>query len=39
VLYVGKASSLRERLRSYRRAGGDGRFLMRFLEQQARSLS
>lgn len=38
VLYVGKASSLRARLRSYKRAGGDGRIFIRFLEQQARSV-
>ncbi len=35
VLYVGKARSLLSRLRSYRRPGGDGRLMMRFLEQQA----
>jgi excinuclease ABC subunit C len=31
VLYVGKAKSLRARVRAYFRDGGDGRFQMRFL--------
>ncbi len=31
VLYVGKAKSLRARVRAYFREGGDGRFQMRFL--------
>src|SRR5688572_18243245 len=35
VLYVGKALSLRARLRSYRRPGGDGRLLIRFLGDDA----
>ncbi len=35
VLYVGKAARLKSRLRSYRRAGGDGRLLIRFLEAEA----
>ncbi len=35
VLYVGKALSLRARLRSYRRAGGDGRLMIRFLNEDA----
>ena len=35
VLYVGKARDLRARLRSYRRPGGDGRLMVRFLETQA----
>jgi excinuclease ABC subunit C len=34
-LYIGKAANLRARLSSYRRPGGDGRLLIRFLEQQA----
>ena len=38
VLYVGKASNLRARLRSYRRAGADGRILIRFMEREARSV-
>ncbi len=37
VLYVGKAQSLRVRIRSYFR-GGDGRASIRFLLQRARSL-
>jgi excinuclease UvrABC nuclease subunit len=35
VLYVGKARKLKARLRSYRRPGGDGRLLIRFLEEVA----
>ncbi|HTF89875.1 MAG TPA: excinuclease ABC subunit UvrC [Planctomycetota bacterium] len=35
VLYVGKALSLRARLRSYRRPGGDGRLMIRFLVSDA----
>jgi excinuclease ABC subunit C len=35
VLYVGKARNLKARLRSYRRPGGDGRILARFLEERA----
>ncbi len=38
VLYVGKARDLRARLRSYRRPGGDGRLLIRFLEREAVSV-
>jgi excinuclease ABC subunit C len=38
VLYVGKAASLRDRLRSYRSKEGDGRLLIRFLSDQARTL-
>ena len=38
VLYVGKALSLRERLRSYRRPGGDGRLMIRFLHSEAESV-
>jgi excinuclease ABC subunit C len=36
VLYVGKAKSLRPRVRSYFREGGDGRFQVRFLMRQVR---
>lgn len=35
VLYVGKARNLRARLVTYRRPGGDGRLLIRFLEREA----
>ena len=35
VLYVGKARDLRARLASYRRAGGDGRLNVTFLERDA----
>ena len=35
VLYVGKARNLKARLRSYRRPGGDGRLVARFLEERA----
>jgi excinuclease ABC subunit C len=35
VLYVGKALKLKSRLRSYRRPGGDGRLMIRFLEDAA----
>lgn len=38
VLYVGKAANLKERLRSYRRPGGDGRLSVRFLERDAHSV-
>ncbi|MFO1010521.1 MAG: nucleotide excision repair endonuclease [Planctomycetota bacterium] len=38
VLYVGKAASLRDRVRSYRRAGGDGRLMIRFLDQEAKTV-
>jgi excinuclease ABC subunit C len=38
VLYVGKAKSLDARLGSYRREGGDGRFLVQFLVDEARSV-
>jgi excinuclease ABC subunit C len=37
VLYVGKAANLRARLRSYK-GGGDGRFMIQFLEAEARSV-
>ncbi len=37
VIYVGKAARLRDRLRSYR-AGGDGRWQIRFLDADARSV-
>ena len=36
VLYIGKAKSLRLRVRSYFREGGDGRFQVRFLMRQVR---
>jgi excinuclease ABC subunit C len=36
VLYVGKAKSLRSRVRSYFRPGGDGRFQVRFLMRKVR---
>jgi excinuclease ABC subunit C len=35
VLYVGKARSLRDRIRSYARPGGDGRLGIAFLEREA----
>lgn len=38
VLYVGKARNLRSRLTSYRRPGGDGRILIRFLGDEAESV-
>ncbi|QDU67920.1 excinuclease ABC subunit UvrC [Engelhardtia mirabilis] len=38
VLYVGKARSLRQRLFSYRRPGGDGRLGVWFLEREAASV-
>ncbi len=38
VLYVGKARSLRARLASYRRPGGDGRLGVQFLERDACSV-
>ncbi|HHI80166.1 MAG TPA: excinuclease ABC subunit UvrC [Planctomycetes bacterium] len=38
VLYVGKAGSLRKRVASYLRPGGDGRISIRFLESEARDL-
>jgi excinuclease ABC subunit C len=38
VLYVGKASNLRSRLGSYKREGGDGRFLVAFLVDEARAV-
>lgn len=37
VIYVGKSSRLRDRLRTYR-SGGDGRWQIRFLEAEARSV-
>ncbi len=36
VLYVGKAKSLRSRVRAYFREGGDGRFQVRFLMNKVR---
>ncbi len=38
VLYVGKARSLRQRLRSYLAEGGDGRYQLRFLMQKVADL-
>jgi excinuclease ABC subunit C len=38
VLYIGKALSLRARLRSYRKPGGDGRLMIRFLQSEAHAL-
>ena len=35
ALYVGKASCLRNRVRSYLKPGGDGRIAIRFLEAEA----
>src|SRR5277367_2450965 len=36
VLYVGKAKSLRTRVRAYFREGGDGRYQVRFLMKRVR---
>lgn len=38
VLYVGKAADLRARVRSYCRPGGDGRYQVRFLAEEAADL-
>jgi excinuclease ABC subunit C len=35
TLYVGKATDLRARVRSYLKPGGDGRYQLRWLEQEA----
>lgn len=35
ALYVGKAARLRSRVRSYLKPGGDGRYMIRFLETEA----
>ncbi|MBZ0152935.1 MAG: excinuclease ABC subunit UvrC, partial [Planctomycetes bacterium] len=35
VLYVGKATDLRARVRSYLKPGGDGRYQLRFLAEEA----
>jgi excinuclease ABC subunit C len=38
TLYVGKAADLRSRVRSYLKPGGDGRYQLRFLENEARDV-
>ncbi len=38
VLYVGKAADLRKRVVNYLKRGGDGRFLLHFLEEESRDL-
>ena len=38
ALYVGKAADLRSRVRSYLKPGGDGRYQLRFLENEARDV-
>ena len=38
ALYVGKAADLRTRVRSYLKPGGDGRYQLRFLENEARDI-
>ncbi|MSR37554.1 MAG: excinuclease ABC subunit UvrC [Planctomycetes bacterium] len=38
VLYVGKAANLRARVRSYLKPGGDGRYQLRFLEDEAQDV-
>ncbi len=38
VLYIGKAKSLRNRVRSYFRVGGDGRFLIHQLQKEIHSV-
>lgn len=38
ALYVGKATDLRSRVRSYLKPGGDGRYQLRFLENEARDV-
>jgi len=38
ALYVGKAATLRTRVRSYLKPGGDGRYQLRFLEREARDV-
>ncbi len=38
ALYVGKAADLRARVRSYLKPGGDGRYQLRFLAEEARDV-
>ncbi|MGK0202080.1 MAG: excinuclease ABC subunit C, partial [Planctomycetota bacterium] len=38
AIYVGKAADLRSRVRSYLKPGGDGRYQLRFLENEARDV-
>ncbi len=38
ALYVGKAADLRTRVRSYLKPGGDGRYQLRFLANEARDI-
>lgn len=38
VLYIGKAKNLRTRVRTYFKAGGDGRYAVKFLASKARDI-